>query len=130
MIVDTRGLEFRELPGRLAADPFGSSPVEGVSVRVVRLDGDTPRSPHRHPRTYEVMYVVTGGGHLWRDGAFHRVEEGDLVAVPPGVPHATLPDPGTQMELVCFFPDADLSTNIEELQDPEDLRSLREAEDE
>jgi quercetin dioxygenase-like cupin family protein len=75
------------------------------------------------------MYVVSGTGHLWRDGGFHRVKEGDCIAVAPGVAHATLPDPGTQMQLVCFFPDGDLATNLEELQDPPDLRALSEAND-
>jgi hypothetical protein len=28
-----------------------------------------------------------------------------------------LPDPGTAMELICFFPHPDLDNNIEELED-------------
>jgi hypothetical protein len=29
----------------------------------------------------------------------------------------TVPDPGTDMELICFFPHPDLDDNIEELED-------------
>jgi quercetin dioxygenase-like cupin family protein len=126
VIVDGTALEFGRLPGRRSADPFRDRPLEGVSVRIVRVDRDSPRSPHRHPRSYEVMYVLSGSGDLWEDGRFHRVTAGACIAVPPGVPHATVPDAGTEMELVCFFPTGDLASNIEELEEPADLRALRE----
>jgi hypothetical protein len=37
------------------------------------------------------------------------------VLVPTGVPHATIPAAGTEMLLFCVFPTADLSDNVEEL---------------
>ncbi|MQB02270.1 MAG: cupin domain-containing protein [Actinobacteria bacterium] len=82
-------------------------------MRVVRLSGDRRRSAHAHPHSYEVIHVVRGRGALWEDGVATPVSGGDTALIPPGVPHATIPDPGTDMEVVCFFPHPDLSSNIE-----------------
>lgn len=122
MIVKRGALRFTQLPGRRSADPFAGSAVEGLSMRVVKVEPDVARSPHRHPHSYEVMFVLSGSGRLWEDGRSSRVETGDCVSIPPGVPHATVPDPGIELELVCFFPRGDLASNIEELTQPSDLR--------
>ncbi len=37
---------------------------------------------------------------------------GDTVLVPAGVAHATIPDAGETMELVCFFPHPNLQDNL------------------
>lgn len=109
-------LQFAALPGRWSADPFtGGAEAEGMSLRVVRIGDDGPRSPHRHPRSAEAVYVAEGRGQAWVDGEVARVAAGDAVLVPQGVPHATVPEEGEQLLLVCFFPDEDLATNTEEL---------------
>ncbi len=108
-------LDYRELPGRWSADPFTGVETEGVSARVVRLEPGVPRSPHRHPHSPEVIYVVRGTGHTWLDGTPTRVTPGDVVFVPTGVPHATVCERGSGMQLVCFFPHPDLAANGEEL---------------
>ena len=61
------------------------------------------------------MYVIEGSGICWQGGEPVRVAAGDVVVVPAGVAHATVPDPGTEMLLFCVFPVADLAGNIEEL---------------
>lgn len=111
-------LDFADLPGRRSADPFAGADGAGTSVRIVRLEAGPPRTPHRHPRTAEVVHVVAGSGRAWQDGQWSPVTAGDTVLIPPGVPHATVPDPGGPLLLVCFFPDPDLATNIEELDGP------------
>lgn len=85
-------------------------------MRVVSLEGGR-RSAHRHPRCQEVIFVITGSGRLWEDGVFSSFERGDCALVEPGVAHATIPDPGTAMELVCFFPVEDLAAATEELEE-------------
>lgn len=107
-------LHFHQLPGRRSADPFASAETEGTSVRVVRIDPGTARSPHRHPRSCEIVHVVEGAGTAWHDGRAQQVRVGDTILVPQGVPHATFPDPDSSLLLVCFFPDPDLATNLEE----------------
>lgn len=110
-------LRYRQLPGRLAADPFAG--VEAASsVRVVRLRRTPGRTAHRHPHSEEIVYVVEGHGAMWLGETWVRLGPGDLVRVPPGVPHATVPDPGTEMRLVCFFPHPQLSLNTEETEIP------------
>lgn len=109
----TDDVAFRELPGRRSADPLAGVEDTGASVRLVRLVPGTARTPHRHPRSVEVVYVAEGSGRTWQDGAVQPVSVGDVVLVPRGVPHMTVAD--TPMLLVCFFPDPDLATNLEEL---------------
>jgi quercetin dioxygenase-like cupin family protein len=107
---------FRQLPGRESADPFDGSPSGDFSMRIVRVEGGR-RSPHRHPYSHEAFYVVSGKGVLWEDGNESRIEAGDCALIDPGVAHAAIPDDGTDMELVCFFPHPDLDNNIEELEE-------------
>lgn len=116
MIVSRAARLFRQLPGRESADPYDGSGAGGFSMRIVRVEGGRRRSPHRHPHSHEAIYVVSGKGLLWEDGAESRIEAGDCALIDPGVAHATIPDGGTSMELVCFFPHPDLRNNIEELE--------------
>ena len=112
-------LHYRTLPGRDAADPFQELPDAPVSVRFVRLHPDAPRRPHRHPHSVEVVHVLGGSGTAWLDGERTPVRPGDTFLVPEGAAHATLPDPGVELELACFFPHPDLAADLEELDGPE-----------
>ena len=61
-----------------------------------------------------MIYVQTGTGRVFIEGEWHPVVPGDVVRVPPGLAHATVPDEGVDMELVCFFPHPDLAANSED----------------
>jgi quercetin dioxygenase-like cupin family protein len=119
-IVSAAYLDFRGLPGRRSADPFPGQ-LSDATARVVRIPPG-PRTPHRHPRSSELVYVVEGVGTAWEDGRRTDVAAGDLMAIPPGVPHATVAGEGGLL-LVCFFPDPDLAGNLEELAEPVISRS-------
>jgi quercetin dioxygenase-like cupin family protein len=114
VIVRREHRHYGRRPGRLSADPFGGA-ADGYAVRVVEVVGSETRSPHRHPHSQEVVYVVSGAGMLWEDGALRRFEQGDIALIEAGVPHATIAQPGKSMHLVCFFPHPNLDSNIEEL---------------
>lgn len=116
-VVSSASLRFAELPGRSSADPLPAGTDDAGSVRVVRIAPGAVRTPHRHPRSAEVIWVAAGAGHAWEDGVTTPVTAGDLVVVATGVPHATLPGPAG-LTLVCFFPDPDLASNREELDHP------------
>jgi quercetin dioxygenase-like cupin family protein len=77
-----------------------------------------PRTPHRHPHSWEVVYVAEGNGRIWEDEYATVVGAGDVAAISPGTPHATVCTGRSELVLVCFFPDPDLSGNLEELEGP------------
>lgn len=112
-VVRRETLEFADLPGRRSADPLAGLPVSSA-VRVVELVRGEVRHTHLHPLSEEVVYVVSGSGRVWVDGTVSPVGPGDIVHIPTATPHATVPDPGVAMELVCFFPSPDLTANIVE----------------
>lgn len=116
-VVRSADLRFGDLPGRRSADPFAGDPADGVSVRFAQL-APGPRAPHRHPRSIEVIYVVEGEGTHWQAGEAEHVAPGDVVLVPQGMLHATIPDGPDGMLLYCVFPVATLDGNVEELDEP------------
>ena len=106
-------LRFADLPGRRSADPL-SGLGSDASVRIVELERTEGRAAHRHPHSEEVVYVAAGTGIAWIDGTEHPLSPGTTVRIPAGAPHATIPDAGSAMRLICFFPHPDLSQNIED----------------
>lgn len=114
-VVGPGELDFRDFPGRATADPFRAAGQGASTVRQVVIEHVPSRSPHLHPHSEEVVYVVSGEGRVWLNGTFHPVGPGSWYRIPPGTPHATLADPGERMSLVCFFPHDDFASNIEEL---------------
>lgn len=112
-VVEGDDLRFVDLPGRRAADPFSDRDDLGSSTRIVRLERTAGRTAHRHPHSEEVVHVVSGAGVVWIDGETTPVQAGDTVLVPRNAAHATIPDPGSEMKLVCFFPHPDLAANTE-----------------
>jgi quercetin dioxygenase-like cupin family protein len=83
-----------------------------ASLRIVELERTEDRTAHRHPFSEEIVYVAAGSGEVWIDGERHPVVEGDVVHIPTGVPHATIPAAGESMRLVCFFPHPHLPDNL------------------
>ncbi|MHB8469787.1 MAG: cupin domain-containing protein [Gaiellaceae bacterium] len=119
-VVRSTELRFGQLPGRLAADPLAGAGGAGLSVRLARLQAG-PRAPHRHPLSVEVIYVVEGRGTHWQEGETAELGPGDVVVVPRGVAHATIPHAGGEMLLYCVFPVEGLEGNVEELDAPVEL---------
>jgi quercetin dioxygenase-like cupin family protein len=114
-VVGPDELQFRDFPGRATSDPFRGAGQGASTVRQVAVDYLPSRSPHLHPQSEEIVYVVAGTGRVWLDGVFHEVGPGSWYRIPARTPHATLADRGERMSLVCFFPHNDFANNIEEL---------------
>ena len=111
-ITPRSALKFADLPGRRSADPFTDQPTQS-SLRIVDLERTEDRTAHRHPHSEEVVVVAAGHGEVWIEGVLHPIEVGDVVRIPIGAAHATIPAEGSRMELVCFFPHPNLSENLE-----------------
>ncbi len=112
-IVGRAELDFVDLPGRRSANPLISILSE-ASVRVVELERTADRTAHRHPHSEEIVYIAAGHGEAWIDGERHPVTAGDIVHIPTGAAHATIPSDGEHMRLICFFPHPHLPENIED----------------
>lgn len=117
-VVPATSMHFVQLPGRRSADPVPAGLDVGASARIVRIPPG-PRTPHVHPLSAELVYVAGGSGTAWEGDVPTRVGVGDLVVVPPGVPHATVASGTSDLVLVCFFPHPDLAGNIQELTGPQ-----------
>lgn len=116
-VVRAAEFEYAALPGRQSADPVPPGMGSDYSVRVVRVPPG-PRTPHLHPHTDEVTYVVSGTGVAWEGDLPTPVGPGDLVFVPRGVDHATVTYDDAGLVLLCFFPRSDLAGNVLELDGP------------
>ena len=114
-VVGPDELRFRDFPGRTTSDPFKEAGQGASTVRQVVIEYVPTRSPHLHPQSEEIVYVVAGTGRLWLDGTFHSVGPGSWYRIPARTPHATLADRGERLSLVCFFPNDDFPNNIKEL---------------
>jgi quercetin dioxygenase-like cupin family protein len=104
---------FVDLPGRRAADPLRGVDTSS-SLRIVELAKTQGRALHRHPLSEEIVYIEAGRGRVCIDDDYYPVSAGDIVHIPAGSAHATVPDDGVDMRLICFFPHPDLSANNEE----------------
>lgn len=116
-VIRNSDLIFRDLPGRASADPFHSLDPGELAVRVVVVEEGTTRRPHRHPHSPEVVFVAEGHGIAWQEGTATRVSPGDIVWIPENAAHATIPDPGSRLKLICFFPYKDFGSNLIELEE-------------
>lgn len=105
--------EYQRLPGRRSADPLPGA-TEASSIRIVEVDPAARRTAHLHPFSEEIIYVASGEGNVYVDGRLTHVRAGDVIHIPSGTPHATIPTPQSAMRLVCFFPHSDLTQNLEE----------------
>lgn len=106
-------MHFADLPGRRSADPLGASATTS-SIRVVELARVATRTAHKHPFSEEIVYVEAGHGQVWIEGVRQSIGPGDVVRIPAGAAHATIPAEASAMRLICYFPHPDLASNIVE----------------
>lgn len=112
-VIASGTLRFDALPSRVSANPLRGLEAAS-SLRIVRLGTSQSRRAHVHPHSEEVVYVRSGKATVFLDGLPHPVGPGDVIHVPKGVSHATIPGPGEEVELICFFPHPELGNNYEE----------------
>ncbi len=82
-----------------------SSATRGAlsTLRVELHNGADGAAPHRHSRSSELFYVLDGTTRLLAGEQIVTAQRGELVVVPPGLPHAFAAPPGTGAELLIVI---------------------------
>jgi quercetin dioxygenase-like cupin family protein len=84
------------------------APVYVLRVIEVAPGGHTP--DHTHPFEHE-NYVIEGIGRVQIDGAWHDVNVGDVVFVPPNTQHTYVNAGDTTFKFLCGVPASHLIPN-------------------
>ena len=89
------GSEIREL---LA---YRNSVIRNQSLAEARLPVGAATQEHYHPKTEEIYYITHGTGRMRIESELRDVNEGDAIAIPPGLKHK-LWNTGTEtLRLLC-----------------------------
>jgi mannose-6-phosphate isomerase-like protein (cupin superfamily) len=75
------GSEIRELLAHR------NSCIRNQSLAEARLRVGAATTPHHHPLTEEIYYILAGTGRMQIDAEARNVGPGDAIAIPPGATH-------------------------------------------
>jgi len=93
------GSEIREL---LA---YRNSNIRAQSLAEARIPPGGATTPHFHPRTEEIYYILEGRGIMRMGDETREVGPGDAIAIPPGIVHQiSNPAPDLLRFLCCCAP--------------------------
>ena len=89
------GSEIRELLAHR------NSCITQQSLAEARVPPGASTTPHYHPRTEEIYYILSGQGRIRIEGEVRDVGPGDAIAIPPGSIH-TITNSGTEvLKFLC-----------------------------
>jgi mannose-6-phosphate isomerase-like protein (cupin superfamily) len=93
------GSEIRELLAHR------NSCIQKQSLAEARVAAGASTTPHYHPQTEEIYYVLEGIGRMNIGGELRDVLPGDAIAIPPGEVH-TITNTGSEVLrfLCCCAP--------------------------
>src|SRR5688572_14613315 len=93
------GSEIRELLAHR------NSCIRLQSLAEARLPPGAATTPHHHPRTEEIYYILEGRGRMQIAEELREVGPGDAIAIPPGARHQ-ITNTGTEVLrfLCCCAP--------------------------
>jgi mannose-6-phosphate isomerase-like protein (cupin superfamily) len=89
------GSEIRELLAHR------NSSIQRQSLAEARLPVGASTTPHRHPVTEEIYYVVAGRGRMQIEREVCDVGPGDAIAIPPGLAHQITNAGEVMLRLLC-----------------------------
>jgi mannose-6-phosphate isomerase-like protein (cupin superfamily) len=89
------GSEIREL---LA---FRNSCIRWQSLAEARLPPGVSTTPHYHPRTEEIYYILSGAGRMYLEKTVEDVGPGDAIAIPPGARHQITNTGDATLKFLC-----------------------------
>ena len=76
--------------------------------------GAPARGPHLHDGFEECIYVLKGSGMTVAESGEIPIKPGDIVLIPPNEKHMTVNTGSEPLVLLCFFPEADVTSKTEE----------------
>jgi mannose-6-phosphate isomerase-like protein (cupin superfamily) len=89
------GSEIRELLAHR------NSCIQKQSLAEARLPPGASTTPHYHPLTEEIYYILEGTGRMTIGGESCDVEPGDAIAIPPGAIHTITTTSQTPLRFLC-----------------------------
>lgn len=89
------GSEIREL---LAAR---NSSIRNQSLAEARLKPGMATTPHYHPKTEEIYYILRGEGRMQIDQQSRHVGPGDAIAIPPDSAHQISATGSEELVFLC-----------------------------
>jgi mannose-6-phosphate isomerase-like protein (cupin superfamily) len=89
------GSEIRELLAHR------NSAIRNQSLAEARLPPGAATTPHYHPKTEEIYYILSGEGRMTIGGETSRVRVGDAIAIPPGQTHNIENTGATTLQFLC-----------------------------
>jgi quercetin dioxygenase-like cupin family protein len=73
------------------------------TVQVSLAEGADGARPHRHERSAEMFYVLEGAIRVLSGTQVLRAQKGDVIVVPPNLPHAFSAARGSKAELLIVI---------------------------
>lgn len=89
------GSEIRELLAHR------NSCIQKQSLAEARLPPGASTTPHHHPQTEEIYYILEGRGHMQIGDEVREVGPGDAIAIPPGETHQITTMGSTALKFLC-----------------------------
>ncbi len=89
------GSEIRELLAHR------NSVIRQQSLAEAALPAGGATTPHHHPRTEEIYYILEGVASMTIDGETQHVGPGDAIAIPAGAVHAIRNTGDTILKFLC-----------------------------
>lgn len=110
------------LPGRRSLEILSANQdADSVTLRLVEIavskPGEQPRKPHYHSSFEECIYVLSGQGTTQSDSGSFALTSGDTILIPPGERHVTHNTGTEPLQLLCFFPVAEIESQTTNVQD-------------
>jgi mannose-6-phosphate isomerase-like protein (cupin superfamily) len=89
------GSEIRELLAHR------NSCIRKQSLAEARVAPGVSTTPHYHPLTEEIYYILEGAGQMRLGEELQTVGPGDAIAIPPGQVHSISNTGNTTLKLLC-----------------------------
>ncbi len=78
-----------------------NSCIRHQSLAEARLPAHSATTPHYHPRTEEIYYILQGRGSMQIGNETRSVGRGDAIAIPPGAVHQIRNTESVVLKFLC-----------------------------